>query len=51
MALEGKPGSAASADNTADALGRSDNQSADSAGDNIRMVMEHRHAMHTRMDE
>jgi hypothetical protein len=36
MAPKGKPGPAASADNTADAPGRSDNQLADFAGDSIR---------------
>jgi hypothetical protein len=39
------------ADTTADAPGRNDNQSADHACDNIRMVMKHLHAVHTRMDK
>jgi hypothetical protein len=48
---KGKPGSAASTDNIADAPGRSEIQSAYSPRENIRLVMEQLQALHTRMDE
>jgi hypothetical protein len=51
MAPKGNMASAASSDNTAAYSSRSDTQSADSASDNIRLVMEHLQALHTRMDE
>jgi hypothetical protein len=51
MAPTGKTAFATSADNTAADSSHLDTQSADSAGDNIRLVMEQLQLLHTRMDE
>jgi hypothetical protein len=51
MAAKGKTASAASANNTAADSSRSDTKSANSASDNIRLVMEQLQSLHTRMDE